>query len=90
MVKGVKSMRMGSSSIDKEEFSEIVVSAAEPLLGSSSGGSFGSSGGSEVTVSAASPQKEEGNDMSSHFNKKEYREIGVGSADENNDTTQGK
>lgn len=72
-----------------DEPNEIVVSAAEPGVSSSPASSSG-----EVVVSAASPQKEENtNDMSSHFNKKEFREIGVGSADENHDirsTQQGK
>lgn len=89
MVKGVKSLKVAVGSTEKDEVNnpgEIVVSAAEP-------GSVSSTG--EVVVSAGSPTKDEetvgkrdNEQHSSHTlssgSKKEYREIGVGSADENN------
>lgn len=83
MVKGFKGVKLDDgSSADKEGPNEIVVSAAEP------GSSISSGSPGEVVVSAA--QKEDSNDMSSHLFKKEYREIGVGSADENHDSIQAK
>lgn len=90
MVKGVKNMQMRpGGSTDKEEPGEIVVSAAEPGSPSVNSGSPG-----EPCSSAALSQKEDINESnhSSHFGKKEYREIGVGSADENHDVhaTQGR
>ncbi|XP_035707179.1 uncharacterized protein LOC110843934 isoform X2 [Folsomia candida] len=83
VVKGFKGVKLDDgSSADKEGPNEIVVSAAEP------GSSISSGSPGEVVVSAA--QKEDSNDMSSHLFKKEYREIGVGSADENHDSIQAK